>query len=325
MSLLLLSLVDNLYMINNKELELENKFIDNLRSMISSLSCHLDNLSEINKKILLIELSEKFPSTYEFCNKDLNNISLLLRKGVYPYEYMDSEEKFNETELPDKESFYSELNKEGITDEDYVHAQKVWDTFNIQNLGEYHDLYVQSDTLQLADVFENFRDKCIEIYQLDPAHFLSAPGLAWQACLKKTGIELELLTDNDMLMMTEKGNRGGMCNAVYRHAKANNKYMKNYIKNIKPSYLVYLDAHNLYGWAMYKKLPVSNFTRAEDLSKFDEQFIKDYDENSDKGYLLEVDVEYPKELFNKHEGLPFLPERMKINKSSKLVCTLHDK
>ena len=128
-----------------------------------------------------------------------------------------------------------------------------------------------------------------------------------------------------MLMMTEKGNRGGMCNAVYRHAKANNKYMKNYIKNIKPSYLVYLDAHNLYGWAMYKKLPVSNFTRAEDLSKFDEQFIKDYDENSDKGYLLEVDVEYPKELFNKHEGLPFLPERMKINKSSKLVCTLHDK
>ena len=181
MSLLLLSLVDNLYMINNKELELENKFIDNLRSMISSLSCHLDNLSEINKKILLIELSEKFPSTYEFCNKDLNNISLLLRKGVYPYEYMDSEEKFNETELPDKESFYSELNKEGITDEDYVHAQKVWDTFNIQNLGEYHDLYVQSDTLQLAEVFENFRDNCIEIYQLDPAHFLSAPGLARQA------------------------------------------------------------------------------------------------------------------------------------------------
>ena len=168
-------------MINNKELELENKFIDNLRSMISSLSCHLDNLSEINKKILLIELSETFPSTYEFCNKDLNNISLLLRKGVYPYEYMDSEENFNETELPDKESFYSELNKEGITDEDYVHAQKVWDTFNIQNLGEYHDLYVQSDTLQLAEVFENFRDNCIEIYQLDPAHFLSATGLARQA------------------------------------------------------------------------------------------------------------------------------------------------
>ena len=181
MSLLLLSLVDNLYIINNKELELENKFIDNLRSMISSLSCHLDNLSEITKKILLIELSEKFPSTNEFCNKDLNNISLLSRKGAYPYEYLDSEEKFNETELPDKESFHGELNKEGITDEDYVHAQKVSDTFNIQNLGQHYDLYVQSDTLQLAEVFENVTDNCIEIYQLDPAHFLSAPGLAWQA------------------------------------------------------------------------------------------------------------------------------------------------
>ena len=139
--------------------------------------------------------------------------------------------KFNETELSDKESFYSDLNKEGIiTDEDYVHAQKVWNVFEIKNRGEYHDLYVQSDTVQLADIFENFRDKCIEIYQLDPAHFLSAPGLAWQACLQKTGIKLELLTDNDMLMMTEKGIRGGMCNAVYRHAKANNKYMKIIIK-----------------------------------------------------------------------------------------------
>ena len=224
----LASLIDNLSEINMKKPM--DEFIENFRPMLASLLCHLDNLSEINKKISLIELSETFPSTHDFCNKDLNKFSLLLRKGVHPYEYMDSEEKFNETKLPDKESFYSELNKEGITDEDYVHAQKVWDTFNIQNLGEYHDLYVQSDTLQLADVFENFRDKCIEICQLDPAHFLSAPGLAWQACLKKTGIELELLTDNDMLMMAEKGNRGGMWNAVYRHAKENNKYMKNYNK-----------------------------------------------------------------------------------------------
>ena len=108
--------------------------------MLASLSCHLDNLPEINKKILLIELSEKFPNTYQFCNRDLNKFFLLLRKGVYPYEYMYSWERFNETELPDKESFYSELNKESITDEDYAHAQKVWDTFKINNLGEYHDL-----------------------------------------------------------------------------------------------------------------------------------------------------------------------------------------
>ena len=118
---------------------------------------------------------------------------------------MDSWEKFNETSLPDKESFYSKLNKEGITDEDYVHAQKVWKVFKIKNLSEYLDLYVQSDTLLLADVFENFREKCIEIYKLDPAHFLSAPGLAWQAFPKKTGVKLELLTDNDMLLMVEEG------------------------------------------------------------------------------------------------------------------------
>ena len=191
MSLLLSSLVDNLSVINNKELELENKLIDNLRSMIDSLSCHLDNLSEINKKISLIELNEKFPNTYQFCDRDTNKFSLLLRKGVYLYEYMDSWENFNQTELPDKESFYSKLDKEGITDEDYVHAQKVWDTFNIKNLREYYDLYVQADTFQPADVFENFRSMCIEIYQLDPAHFLSAPRLAWQACLKKTGVELQ--------------------------------------------------------------------------------------------------------------------------------------
>ena len=283
MSSLLLRFVNNLSVINNNKLESENKFIDNLRSMLASLSCLLDNLSEMNKKISLIELSEKFPNTYRFCSRDLNKFSLLLRKGVYPYEYMDSWKKFNETELPDKESFYSELNKESITDEDYVHAQKVWDVFKIKYLGEYHDLYVQSDTLHLADVFENFRDKCIEIYQLDPAHFLSAPELEWQACLKKTGVELELLTDYDMLMMTENGIRGEMCNAVYRYAKANNKYMKNLDKNIPSTYLQYSDANNLYGRAMSEKLPVNDFKWVEmnDLSTFNENFVKNYDKNSD--------------------------------------------
>ena len=123
----------------------------------------------------------KVPRIYKFCNDDINKFVLLLRKGVYPYEYMDSWERFDETSLPDKEAFYSELNLEDITDKDYEHAQKVWEVFGIKNFGEYHDLYVQCDTLLLADVFENFRDKGIEIYELDPAHFLSALGLAWQA------------------------------------------------------------------------------------------------------------------------------------------------
>ena len=123
---------------------------------------------------------------------------------------MDSWERFNETKFPDKKFFYSELNLEDITDEDYSHAQKVWDVFEIRNLGEYHDLYVQSDTLLLADVFEKFRNICIEIYEFDPAHFLSAPGLAWQACLKKAKVNLESLTDYNMLLMIESGIRGGM-------------------------------------------------------------------------------------------------------------------
>ena len=172
---------------------------------------------------------------------------LLLRKGVYSYEYMDSWERFDKTSLPYKKPFSSELYLEGITDKDYTHAQKVFKELGLKNLGDYHDLYVQSDTLLLADVFENFRNKCIEIYELDPAHFLSAPGLVWQACFKKTEIELELLTNIDMLLKVEKGIRGRICHAIHRYARANNKYMKNYDKNIKSSYLMYLDANNLYG------------------------------------------------------------------------------
>ena len=205
------------------------------------------------------ELIIKFHNTYKFCSKDHNKFILLLRKGVYPYECMDSWERFDEDTLPPRKEFYSNFNLEDITDNDYTHAQKVWNTLNIKNLGEYHDLYVQADTLQLADVYEKFRETCTEIYQLHPAHFLSAPGLAWQACLKKSNIRLELLTNYDMLLMIEAGIRGGISQAIHKYAKANNKYMKNHNKNIISSYLMHLDANNLYGWAMCKKLPVSNF------------------------------------------------------------------
>ena len=158
------------------------------------------------------------------------------------------------------------------------------------DIGDYHDLYVQCDTLLLADVFEKFRDTCIEIYGLDPSHFLSAPGLAWQACLKKTEVKLELITDYDMILMIEKGIRGGICQATHRYAKANNKYMKNYDKNNESSYLKYLDANNLYGWAMSQKLPINGFKWTKNLSKFNEDFIKKYDENSNTGYFFEVDI-----------------------------------
>ena len=231
-----------------------------------------------------------FPILHQFCNSDLNKSVLLFRKGVYHYEYIDSRERFNEESLPDKEAFNSKLNEEGITDKGYAHDQKVWEVFEIKNLGEYHDLYVQCGTLLLADVFENFRDKCIEIYELDPAHFLSAPGLAWQACLKKTGVKLELLTDIDMLLMVEKGIWGGICRAIHRYVTANNKYTKSYDKSIISSYLMYLDVNNFYGWAMSQKLPVNGFKWIKVLSKFDELFIKNYGQNSIKEYFLEVDV-----------------------------------
>ena len=174
----------------------------------------------------------------------MNKFILLLRKGVYPYEDMDSWGKFDETTLTPKEAFYSNLNLEDISDEDYAHAQKVWDVFEIKNCGQYHDLYVQSDTLLLADVFENFRNNCLKIYELDPISFVSAPRLVWQACLRKTGVKLELITDYDMLLMIEKGIRGGISQATHRYAKANIKYMKNYDENNEPSYIEYLDANN---------------------------------------------------------------------------------
>ena len=182
---------------------------------------------------------------YKFCNGDINNFVLLLRKGVYPYDYMDSWEKFNETSLPAKKDFYSELTLEDISDKDYEHAQKVFKEY-CTDMGDYHDLYVQTDTLLLADVFEKFRDTCIEIYGLDPSHFLSAPGLAWQACLKKTEVKLELLTDYQMLLMIEGGIRRRMCQSIHGYAKANNKYMKSYDKKNESSYLTYVDANNIY-------------------------------------------------------------------------------
>ena len=266
---------------NDKTITYKLKFIDTCRFMRSKLSDLVDNLSEINNKDCktcmerkniksecdfigfknnrlnyrckecketctksINELIEKFPRMYQFCIGDINEFVLLLRKGVYPSEYMDSWEKFNETSLPPKKDFYSELTLDDISDKDYNHAQKVFEEY-CTDIGDYHDLFVQTDTLLLADVFEKFRDKCIEIYGFDPSYFLSAPGLAWQACLKKTEVKLELLTDYHMLLMIEEGIRGGMCQSKHRYAKANNKFMKNYDKNIESSYVTYLDANNL--------------------------------------------------------------------------------
>ena len=220
------------------------------------------------KKQFEYDLVNKFKNTYEFCNKDISKFILLQRKCIYPYEYMDS------WEMPDEEVFYSSLNMENITDIDYRHGNNVFRKFKLKNLGEYYNLYIQSDTLLLADVFRNFRNMCIKIYELDPAHFLSAPGLAWQACLKKTGIELELITNVDILLMIEKRIRGGICHAIHWYAKANNKYMKDYNKDEEESFLQYEDANNLYARAMSQKLTVNRSKWVTNMSKIDEDFIK---------------------------------------------------
>ena len=201
------------------------------------------NTTQLDK----VAVQLKFSNIYKFCGND-ECFRLMLRKGVYPYEYMISWDNFEETQLPSKDEFYSNLYMEGITDNDYKHAQNVWKTFNIADMGMYHDLYMNSDVLLLADVFENFRDTCLDIYKLDPAHFITAPGLAWYAALKYTKVWLELLTDIDMLLMFENGIRGGITQAIHRYAAANNKYMGDaYNPNKSDSYLMYLDANNLYG------------------------------------------------------------------------------
>ena len=143
---------------------------------------------------------------------------------------------------------------------------------------------------------------------------------------KKTGAELELLTDYDMLLMIEEGIRSGICHAGHRYTKTNNEYMKNYDKSKESSYIQYLDANNLYGAAMSEKLAINGFKWVNDFSRIDKKFVKSYDKkNSDKGYILEVDVDYPSKLHRLHSDMPFLPERMKIHKTRKLVCNLHDK
>ena len=346
--------------IENKNMDItyKIKFIDSFRFMATSLSKLVDNLTDnihndkcikcksnlcfvraMNETLLFKcidsekeyekeinkELVERFANTYKFFNNDINKFIMLLRKGVYPYEYMDGWDKFNEKIIPSKELFYSNLTLENISEVDYMYTDDVFKTFELNNLGDYHDLYVRSDTLLLADVFENFRKACIKNYELDPAHFVSLPGLAWQACLKKTNVELELLTDYDMLLMIEEGIRGGICHAIQRYAKTNNKYMKDYDKKKKSSYIQYLDANNLYGKAMTEKLPVRGVRWMDDISKMDEDFVTGYGKNDNKGYILEVDVDYPNELQNLHSDLPFLPERMVINNTKTLVCNLHDK
>ena len=270
-------------------------FIDSFQFMSSSLEKLVSNLPKESLKYT----SQKFKS---------EKFELMSQKGIYPYDYMDSFEKFNE-KLPPKEDFYSIMNNEHITNKDYKHAQTVWKTFKLKTMGEYHDLYLKSDILLLADVFENFRKTCLEYYKLDPCHYFTSPGLSWDAMLKMTDIKLELMIDIDMFQFIEKGMRGGISYIANRYGKANNKYMKEYDEKAPSKYIMYLDANNLYGWAMSQYLPTGGFRWMTD-KQINNIDLAKYYENSEKGLILEVDLEYPKELHNLHNDYPLAAERV---------------
>ena len=206
----------------------EIRFIDSFKFMASSLDSLVGNLG-LEK---LIQTKKEFKNKFE----------LISRKGIYPYDFLSGIEKFEETKLPPKETFFSKLNDSGISDEDYEHVQKVWEEFRIKNMREYHDLYLKSDVLLLADVFEEFRNVCLENYSLGLAWYYTSPGLSWDALLKHSKINLELLTDPDMLLMFEKGIRGGISMISNRFGKANNKYMgEKYDQNQPSKYIVYCE------------------------------------------------------------------------------------
>ena len=213
-------------------------FIDSMQFMPSSLSSLVDNLSNDQLKTLNSYLKELKMSD------ELHNecMQLMRRKGVYPYEYMDGWERFDETSLPSIDKFYSHLTEESISGKDYNHAQIVFEKFNMKNLGEYHDFYLLTDVLLLADVFEAFRDTCLEYYGLDPCHFYTSPGMAWDAALKMTGVKLELLCDVKKHLFFEAGLRGGVATIAHRHAKANNPSCPEYDPSKPTTHLVYWDA-----------------------------------------------------------------------------------
>ena len=306
------------------------QFVDTLAFMSQSLDSLVSTLSEND----FIHLTKHFKEQTE----------LVKRKGVYPYEYMNSFKRFEETNLPPIESFYSKLTEKSIKKEDYEYAEKVWNKLNIKNLGDYHDLYLKTDVLLLADVFEKFRDICLEQYNLDPAHFLTTPSLGWDSWQKMTGESVENLTNNDMYTLFRENIRGGICTTgSKRYTTANNKYLPDYDKSKPSTFNIYVDANNLYGYGMISSLPKGDYKFVKNTEKFTEEFILNYDfDNEEKGYYFIVNLECPKELHDKFNDYPLAPESLKpeaspfmkeqseklkhkIIQTKKLCLTLNDK
>lgn len=285
----------------NDSHDLEIRFLDTMRFMGDSLDSLANNLTDNDFRTI----KNHFQTSKEF--------DLMKKKGIFPYEYLNSFQKLNDCQLPSRSDFFNKLNNRECSVEEYLHATEVWNTFKCSTLRDYLELYLKTDVLLLTDVFENFRKVCKSIYNLDPSQYYTAPGLSWDAMLKTTNIKLDLLTDVDMYNFFKKAIRGGIVQCVKRHSKANNKYLDDF-DNSKPSeFLMYLDANNLYGWAMSEYLPHGCFRWLTiDELNLDPKSIGD---DSDDGYVYEVDLEYPAHLHNSHNDLPFCAENKQIGKS----------
>ena len=302
----------------NKKGETKDKYFkiifkDSLKFMASKLEALVKNLPE-----------DAFKNLGKYFKPE--HVKLLKQKGFFPYDYMDNIEKLKDPTPPPQKAFYSKLTGKGINNYNYNHVLNVWKTWNMKTFKEYLELYNISDVLLLADVFENFRDICLKNYGLDPVYYYTAPGLAWDAMLKMTKINLELLSDVDKLLMIEKGIRGGISIISNRYGKANNKYMKDFNKKELSKYLMYVDANNLYGAAMSEKLPVHSFkwmTNKEIENIFNNRIVQVWEKTP---CILEVDLIYPEELHDIHNDYPLCPERVECDRGvKKLIPNLRHK
>jgi hypothetical protein len=227
----------------------------------------------------------------------------MITKGIYPYDYITSYDVMNDTELPSIDKFNSKLNDSKCDPKDYLKALNVWKVFKCKTFLDYHNLYLQSDVLLLADIWENYKNVCMKMYKLDVSYYFTAPGLAWDAFLKhkteeylrdKKGVfEIELLTDIDMYLFDEDNVRGGLSQISKRYAKANHEGLKDYNPNQKEEHILYLDANNLYGYSMSQYLPLKDFKW--NTESWDENKILQLDDKGNNGYLFDVDLSYPNE------------------------------
>ena len=260
-----------------------------------SLDKLVKNLSDKDFKYLVEEFGSE-------------NLELLKQKGDYPYEYMNSFERFNEEKLPAKRYFYSCIKNGKIGDDgkisdghisvkNYLTCEKIWDKFGMKNMGDYHDHYLKKDVLLLADVFEKFIGTCLKYYGLDPCHYFSSPGLSWDAMLKMTDVKFKKISYTDKYLFIEKGLRGGISYIANRYAKANKKYMNEYDPKKPSAFVSYLDMNNLYGRTMSEYLPYGGLKWLKNVDEFDVMSIR---EKSSIGYFLEVDLEYSDELHELH-------------------------